>query len=32
MVQTSLDYSKILELGTEVLKMGVTTLEQERFP
>lgn len=32
MLQTSLDYSKILELGTEVLKMGVTTLEQERFP
>lgn len=32
MVQTSLDYSKILELGTEVLKMGVTTLEQARFP
>ena len=32
MVQTSLDNSKILELGTEVLKMGVTTLEQERFP
>ena len=32
MVQTILDYSKILELGTEVLKMGVTTLEQERFP
>lgn len=32
MVQTSLDYSKILELGTEVLKMGVTTIEQERFP
>lgn len=32
MVQTSLDYSKILELGTEVLKMRVTTLEQERFP
>lgn len=32
MVQTSLDYSKILELGTEVLKMGVTSLEQERFP
>lgn len=32
MLQTSLDYSKILELGTEVLKMGITTLEQERFP
>lgn len=32
MVQTSLGYSEILDLGAEVLKMGVTTLEQERFP
>ena len=32
MVKTSLDYSEILNLGNEVLKMGVTTLEQERFP
>lgn len=32
MVQTNLDYSEILNLGNEVLKMGVTTLEQERFP
>lgn len=32
MVKTSLDYSEILELGNEVLKMGVTNLEQERFP
>ena len=32
MVQTNLDYSEILILGNEVLKMGVTTLEQERFP
>ena len=32
MVQTNLDYSEILNLGNEVLKMGITTLEQERFP
>lgn len=32
MVKTSLDYSEILDLGNEVLKMGVTGLEQERFP
>lgn len=32
MVQTNLDYSEILNLGNEVLKMGVTNLEQERFP
>lgn len=32
MVKTSLDYSEILNLGNEVLKMGVTSLEQERFP
>lgn len=32
MVQTNLDYSEILNLGNQVLKMGVTTLEQERFP
>lgn len=32
MVKTSLEYSEILDLGNEVLKMGVTNLEQERFP
>lgn len=32
MVKTSLDYSEILDLVNEVLKMGVTNLEQERFP
>lgn len=32
MVQTNLDYSQILNFGNEVLKMGVTTLEEERFP
>lgn len=32
MVKTSLDYSEILDLGNEVLKMGVTNLDQERFP
>ena len=32
MVQTNLDYSQILNLGNEVLKMGITNLEQERFP
>ncbi|WP_291658812.1 LCP family protein [Clostridium sp.] len=32
MIQTSLSTSEIIELGTVVLKMGVHTLEQERFP
>ncbi|MDU2123560.1 MAG: LCP family protein [Clostridium celatum] len=32
MVNTSLDYSKILELGTEVLKLGDSSMELERFP
>ena len=32
MVNTSLDYSKILELGTEVLKLGDSKMELERFP
>ena len=32
MVKTSLEYSEILDLGNKVLKMGVTNLEQERFP
>ena len=32
MVSTSLDASEILSLGNEVLKIGNTTLEQERFP
>ena len=32
MIKTNLDYSEILNLGNEVLKMGVTNLEQERFP
>ncbi|WP_297712639.1 LCP family protein [Clostridium sp.] len=32
MVKTSLNYSEILDLGNEVLKMGATNLEQERFP
>ena len=32
MVKTSLDYSEILDIGSEILKMGVTGLEQERFP
>ena len=32
MVETSLKASDILDLGNEVLKMGKSTLEQERFP
>ena len=32
MVETSLKSSDILDLGNEVLKMGKSTLEQERFP
>ena len=32
MVNTSLDYSEILELGTEVLKLGDSSMELERFP
>ncbi|WP_370831179.1 LCP family protein [Clostridium sp.] len=32
MVNTSLDYSEILELGTEVLKLGDSKMELERFP
>ena len=32
MVSTSLDGSEIIELGNNVLKIGNTTLEQERFP
>ena len=32
MVNTSLDYNEILELGTEVLKLGDSSLELERFP
>lgn len=32
MVNTSLDYSEILELGTEVLKFGDSNMELERFP
>ena len=32
MVETNLKPSDILELGSEVLKMGKSTLEQERFP
>lgn len=32
MLKTSLEYSEILDLGNKVLKMGVTNLEQERFP
>ena len=32
MVSTSLDGSEIMELGNNVLKIGNTTLEQERFP
>lgn len=32
MVETNLKSSDILELGSEVLKMGKSTLEQERFP
>lgn len=32
MVNTSLDYSEILELRTEVLKLGDSSMELERFP
>ena len=32
MVKTSFSSTEILELGTEVLSMGVASLEQERFP
>ena len=32
MVNTSLGYSDILELGTEVLKLGYSNLQLERFP
>lgn len=32
MINTSLDYSEILDLGTEVLKLGVSSIESERFP
>lgn len=32
MVETSLKTGDILDLGSEVLKMGKSTLEQERFP
>ena len=32
MVNTSLDYSEILELGTEVLKLGDSSMQLERFP
>lgn len=32
MVSTSLDASEILDLGNQVLKIGNTSLEQERFP
>lgn len=32
MVETNLKSSDILDLGSEVLKMGKSTLEQERFP
>ena len=32
MVETSLKSGDILDLGSEVLKMGKSTLEQERFP
>ena len=32
MVSTSLDGSEIMELGNNVLKIGNTALEQERFP
>ena len=32
MVNTSLDYNEILELGTEVLKLGDSSLQLERFP
>lgn len=32
MIRTSLDAGEIMTLGTEVLKMGKTSMEQERFP
>lgn len=32
MVKTNFNSAEILELGTEVLSMGVASLEQERFP
>lgn len=32
MVKTSLDSSEILNLGSEILKMGKINLQQERFP
>ena len=32
MVSTSLDSSQILDLGNEILKLGTTSLQQERFP
>ncbi len=32
MINTSLDYSEILDLGTEVLKLSVSSIESERFP
>ena len=32
MISTSLDASEIMDLGNEVLKIGSTSLEQERFP
>lgn len=32
MVSTNLDGSEIMELGNKILKIGNTTLEQERFP
>lgn len=32
MVQTSMKSSEILGLGSEVLKMGIPNIEQERFP
>lgn len=32
MVSTSLDSSEILDLGNQILKLGITSIEQERFP
>ncbi len=32
MVSTNLDGSEVMELGNKILKIGNTTLEQERFP
>ena len=32
MISTSLSASEIMDLGNEVLKVGSTSLEQERFP